>query len=400
MKSFPAITAVASVGVIVSSLALAGVLSSCSSGTSSSPDDVTASAQEVAVVTGYAEMAESSYASAVQGATALKESIAALVAAPSQATLDAAKSQWLTARDAYVPTEVFRFSNGPIDALTENPDIRYEQRINAWPIDESAIDGVADGGPSGIINDVESFPELSAPVIADANQRGGDNATLTGWHVIEYVLWGLDTNPNGPGNRPVTDFTSGANAKRRGVFLALVADQLVADLTKVRDAWAVGSEYQKQFVSAVDVSLTSILHSAGALSAGELAGGRVGFAFESKDPDDEPSGYSDNMNADIRNDVLGIKGVYLGELGGKKVASISSLVAAQDPALDTKLQQELDAGVLAASTFPAPFDQMIVGADGSPGRVALKNAITAFQTQADTIVAVGDALGLDVTLTI
>jgi putative iron-regulated protein len=397
VKTFPAYIAVA---VIVSASTVTGLLASCSSGTTSTPSDVTASTQEIAVVTGYAEMAQSSYSTAVNGATELKKSIDGLVSAPSQATLDAAKTQWLTARDAYMPTEVFRFSDGPIDAFTENPDIRYEHRINAWPIDESAIDGFADGGPTGIVNDVESFPELSASVIAGANQRGGDNAVLTGWHVIEYVLWGMDTNPKGPGNRPITDFTSDANAKRRGTFLGLVADQLVADLAKVRDAWAVGSEYQKKFVTDVNASLTAILHSAGALSAGELAGGRVGFALESQDPDDEPSGYSDNMNADIRNNALGVKGAYLGELGGKKVASISSLVAAQDPAIDAKLIKDLDAGVLAASTFPAPFDQMIVGADDSPGRVALKNAITAFQTQADTMVAAGDALGLEVTLTI
>ncbi len=397
MKAIPAFVAVA---VVVAASTLTGVLTSCSSGTTSAPSDVTASPEEVAVVTGYADMAQASYASAVTGATTLKESINALTAAPSQTTLDAARAQWLTARDAYVPTEVFRFSNGPIDSLTENPDIRYEHRINAWPIDESVIDGVSDGGPTGIINDAESFPQLNAETIAAANQRGGDNAVLTGWHVIEYVLWGVDTNPKGPGNRSVTDFTSEVNAKRRNAFLGLVADQLVADLTKVRDLWSPGSEYQKKFVTDVDVSLTSILHSAGALSAGELAGGRIGFALESRDPDDEPSGYSDNMNADIRNNALGIKGAYLGELGGKKVASISSLVAAVNPTVDSKLLQELNASVLAASTFPAPFDQMIAGADDSPGRVALTNAITAFQSQADTMVAAGDALGLDVTLTI
>ena len=60
--------------------------------------------------------------------------------APTAETLAAAKDAWLTARDDYVPTEAFRFYDGPID----NPDDGPEGQINAWPMDEAYVDYVAD----------------------------------------------------------------------------------------------------------------------------------------------------------------------------------------------------------------------------------------------------------------
>ena len=54
------------------------------------------------------------------------------------ATLAAAKQAWLTARDDYLPTEAYRFYDGPID----NPKTGPEGQINAWPLDEAYIDDV------------------------------------------------------------------------------------------------------------------------------------------------------------------------------------------------------------------------------------------------------------------
>ena len=50
-----------------------------------------------------------------------------------------------------------------------------------------------------------------------------------------------------------------------------------------------------------------------------------------------------------------------------------------------KLAAQVQSAVAAARGIPQPFDQAILGTSASPGRVAIKNAINAFQTQSDMI---------------
>ena len=83
--------------------------------------------------------------------------------------------------------------------------------------------------------------------------------------------------------------------------------------------------------------LANVLRGIGALSAGELAGERIAVALETKDQEDEHSCFSDNTNADIVGDLIGVRQVYLADFPGVDGTSISDLVKKVDPALDTKL---------------------------------------------------------------
>ena len=147
----------------------------------------------------------------------LQAAIAAFVAAPSDATSAAAKEEWLAARDDYLPTEVYRFYDGPID----HPKTGLEGQINAWPLDEAYIDGVTDDPESGIINDTSTYPEITEDVLVEANEKGGETNISTGWHAIEFLLWGQDSTTGQPGARPVTDYTTAANAARRAGYLTV-----------------------------------------------------------------------------------------------------------------------------------------------------------------------------------
>jgi len=59
----------------------------------------------------------------------------------------------------------------------------------------------------------------------------------TGYHAIEFLLWGQDLNGTGPGasQRPASDFMAGAgctggNCDRRRAYLMAATDLLIADL--------------------------------------------------------------------------------------------------------------------------------------------------------------------------
>ena len=151
------------------------------------------------------------------------------------------------ARDDYGPTEVYRFYDGPIDNAEDGP----EGLVNAWPLDEAYIDYVEGDPDAGIVNNPGDFPAIDADLIVSLNEEGGEENVSTGWHAIEFLLWGQDLNDDSPGLRPVEDYTTNANADRRSTYLATVSDVLVRHLREMMDAWAPGDSgnYRAEFLS-------------------------------------------------------------------------------------------------------------------------------------------------------
>ena len=361
-------------------------------------------ADALAAATTYADLVQATYADVVTTAEALDAAIDAFVAAPTGATMQAAKQAWLAARVLYGPTEVFRFYDGPID----NPKDGPEGQINAWPLDEAYIDYVEGDPTAGIVNDVEGTPEITTDVLVAANEQGGETNISTGWHAIEFLLWGQDLSATGPGARPVTDYSTSPVAQRRGTYLGLLSDLLVKDLTGVRDAW--GTEpgsYRATFLDDPHQAVSDILRGMGALSKAELAGERISVALESKDKEDEHSCFSDNTTVDVAGNAGGIRMAYLADytkLDGTKVegTSLADVVAKVEPELDTALRAELDGtATTAASLVGGPvFDQLILGTDTDPGRAGLLSLVTALQDQGDTIADLAGALGYSVSLVV
>jgi putative iron-regulated protein len=316
---------------------------------------------------------------------------------PTDATLAAAKQAWLDARVLYGPTEAFRFYDGPID----NPEDGPEGQINAWPLDEAYIDYVEGDADAGIVNDVTGVPEITPDVLVAANEKDGETNISTGWHAIEFLLWGQDLSADGPGNRPVSDYTTAPNAQRRATYLALLGQLLVDDLTSVRDQWAPEADnYRADFVADPHQAISDIFRAMGALSQGELAGERIGVAYDSKDQEDEHSCFSDNTTADIAGNAKGIRMVYTADHPGIDGPSLSDAVAAVAPDLDEALRASLDDTVAHAEALPAPFDQLFVGDDDAPGRVQLLALIEGLQDQGDLIADTAGQLGYSISLEI
>jgi len=390
-----AVRVVVSLVVVAATAVSAAVLTAAQAGAASTVKGISAKDAKAAAET-YADVVYASYDDSVKSATTMKAAITAFLANPNDATLAAAKQAWLTARNDYLPTEAFRFYDGPID----NPKNGPEGRINAWPMDEAYVDYVTGSPNGGIINNTAKYPTITTQVLTETNEAGGEKNISTGWHAIEFLLWGQDNNPAGAGARPVTDYTTGANAQRRAEYLRLSTDLLIADLTSVRDQWAPdGGAYRKKFVANPKQAITNALRGMGALSAGELAGERMSVAYETKDQEDEHSCFSDNTNADVVGDLVGIRRVYLADhpavQGG---TSISALVAKVNPQLDAKLRSQLDQSLALARAFPMPFEQMIQGSDTAPGRVAMMNTINAVEDQGDSIAQVAKQFQVKITL--
>ena len=348
-----------------------------------------------AVVRHHAALVHASYEDTLAAALELQAGVKAFTAAPSADGLAAVRRAWLAAREWYGQTEAFRFYGGPID-----DDRGPEGRINAWPMDESYVDGVKGKPGAGLVNNRKA--PITKAALARANERGGEENIATGWHAIEFLLWGQDLNEAGPGNRSFEDFVDGKapNADRRRQYLNVVADLLVDDLRFVAKAWAPGAKnYRAGFEKGGNESLRKLVVGLGSLSRGELAGERMEVALNTQDQEDEHSCFSDNTHRDIVANALGIQNVWLGRYKRRdgsllEGASPAALVAAKDKALAERTSKQIAASVAAAEAIQAPFDREIVGAKDAPGRLRVQKTIDSLVQQSRDLVDAAAAIGI------
>ncbi|RYF25541.1 MAG: iron-regulated protein [Comamonadaceae bacterium] len=389
--------------------ALAAVIATCTLGTvavAQAPQTPAAPAAQAsaatqavtmnAVVAQYATLVHANYDDTLSAAKTMQAAIKAFTAKPSVQTLAEARKTWLAAREFYGQTEAFRFYGGPID-----DDSGPEGQLNAWPMDESYVDSVEGKPDSGLINN-RKFA-INKKNLAAQNERGGEENIATGWHAIEFFLWGQDLSDTGPGDRNVEDFVDGKgkNADRRRQYLNVVTDLLIDDLTFLVKAWDPKGKnnYRAKFAKGGKESVRKMLVGLGSLSRGELAGERLEVALNSQDQEDEHSCFSDNTHRDAATNAQGIKNVWLGEYKRAdgtvlKGASLRDLVAAKDAALADKVTRQISASVVAAEGIQAPFDREIIGDNDAPGRLRIQKAIDSLTQQSKDLVEAANAVGI------
>lgn len=345
---------------------------------------------ESSVVNHYAALVAATYDDSLREAEKLQAAVGSFLDQPSAATLAAARAAWIAARKPYLQTEAFRFYEGPIDEI--------DGRLNAWPVDEAYIDRVEGDPAAGIINRPDLHPELSLEVLEELNEKEGERSICTGFHAVEFLLWGQDLDPRGPGQRPHLDFVTGKDAaaphpERRREFLRQVTAMLVRDLRTLAADWAAGNpdNYRAWFTaSSSRPALQRILQGVASLSSTELAGERLIVAYETKEQEDEHSCFSDTTHIDMEFNALGIANVHAGRyrrVDGSVLEGpgLDALLRARDPELAARLSRQVEASLAAARAIPAPFDQAVLGPDSAPGRKAIHAAIGAFQEQAVTL---------------
>lgn len=347
------------------------------------------------VIKNYSALVFANYEDILTAAQDLQKTIRTFVAQPSADGLDAARKAWITARESYGRSEAFRFYGGPIDDA-KGP----EGRLNAWPMDEAYVDYVKGKPNAGLINNRKVA--ITKASLVRNNERGGDENISTGWHAIEFLLWGQDLSAYGPGNRSFEDYVDNKlpNADRRRQYLTVVTELLVDDLRYLVTAWTPGKRnYRERFERGNMESIRLMIVGLGSLSRGELAGERMEVALNSKDQEDEHSCFSDNTHRDIVNNALGIENVWLGRYvrpndSTLQGPSLRDLVAGKNQATADKLTKQLAASVTAAKEIQAPFDREILGDNNAPGRKRVQKTIDSLVQQSKDLAEAATALGI------
>lgn len=371
----------------------------------------------------YADIAEAGYADSLDTARTLRLSVDAFLAKPTEGNLRAARAAWIAARIPYMQTEAYRFGNAIVDD--------WEGKVNAWPLDEGLIDYVASSyGTESPENDLYvanvianttltiggkklDTSKITAELLAEALQEaGGVEANVaTGYHAVEFLLWGQDLNGTGAGNgaRPASDFDTAnctnGNCARRAEYLRTVTGLLVDDLAWMAAQWAPGGEARKTIEAGGDeAGLTAIMTGLGSLSYGELAGERIKLGLMIHDPEEEHDCFSDNTHASHFFDALGMRNVYFGtyrRIDRSLVSgpSISDLVRVKAPEVDAEVRAKLDATMEAMNALyvraltTESYDQMI-GEGNAAGNEVVERVITALVDQTKAIERAVAALDL------
>ncbi|RUU75661.1 imelysin family protein [Mesorhizobium sp. M7A.F.Ca.MR.362.00.0.0] len=367
-----------------------------------------------AVIKTYSDIALAKYEDSLTTAQALDKAVDALLAAPSVETLNAARDAWKASRVPYQQTEVYRFGNKIVDD--------WEGKVNSWPLDEGLIDYVAKSYGSesdanalytaNVIANKEieingkkvDASKLSPEFLSGTLQgAGGIEANVaTGYHAIEFLLWGQDLHGTGPGagERPYTDYDlkncTGGNCDRRAEYLKSASDLLVSDIQEMVGNWKEDGAARKALVDGEpNTAISTIFTGMGSLSYGELAGERMKLGLLLHDPEEEHDCFSDNTYNSHLYDAIGIRAAYHASytrLDGTVVSgpSVADMVKAADPAIDKELSDKLDVTVAKMEAIKAralageAYDQQI--AEGNvEGNATVQAAIDALIDQTKSI---------------
>jgi len=365
------------------------------------------------VVATYADIALADYQDALDTARGLGAAVTALVFDPSEAALAAARAAFRDARAPYLQSEALRFGNPLVDA--------FVKQVNAWPIDPALIDAAgtgpgAEAGAAGgdIVGDARialggsmvDVAQITPDALAGLRDIAGEANGLSGYPVIEYLLWGEPADDTGPGTRPYTDYVvgegcTGGHCDRRAAYLLAATDLLVADLEIMTANWqAIGPA--RIALLGGDRGLTAMLTGIGALSA-EL-GDEIAASLLHHEAAAMQGRFSGDIAVALSSRVDGIGSVYDGDytrIDGTAVrgASLSGLVAAIEPALDAAMRGRLDAARAAAEALGEraaagePYARMIA-AGNAEGNAAVQALVDALAEQAAAVARIADALGL------
>jgi len=376
-----------------------------------------------AVVQQYIAVAQASYEDSLITARELERAVTALLDAPSAATLQAARDAWRAARVPYQQTEAYRFGNSVVD--------EWEGRVNAWPLDEGLIDYVdASYGTEsdnnyfytaniianpvvdigGISVDASNItPQLLAETLHEIDGVAANVAT--GYHAIEFLLWGQDLNGTNPGagNRPHTDFSltecTNGNCDRRRDYLRAATSLLVSDLEEMVQNWQPGgAATQDLLAKGEDGALATILTGMGSLAYGELAGERIRLGLLLHDPEEEHDCFSDNTHWSHYYDAMGIANVYRGSykrINGEEVSgpSLEALVEAVDPQLFAEMRARLEATELVMQELVEQGEagntyDVLIANGNTAGEELINRVVTALMEETRTIEKIINALGL------
>ncbi len=291
------------------------------------------------------------YVALDQNAQAMVAASNTLQANPTEANLLSARAAWVAARQPWEQSEGFLF--GPVDTEGIDP------AIDSWPVNKVDLENV-----------------LASSDILTPSYVQSLEGTLKGFHTIEFLLWG------GNSEKTIGEFTT-----REFEYLAATSAIFSSDAGKLASAWVPsGQNFAKNVIEA---GLPGSIYISQKAALEELANGILGIAdevgngkihdpLEQEDFSLEESQFSNNSKSDFTDNIRSIQNIYLGINGD----GLTTIVSEKNAPLDVKIRMEIQAAIDAIQAIPGTFTEAIPA--NSPSRPAAEFAQETVRTLQQT----------------
>ncbi len=321
---------------------------------------------ETAVVSNFANaVVIPTYRQLVAKADGLVEVIATFANNPSDANLQAAREAWLNTRNPWEQSEAFAF--GPASSLG------YDGDLDDWPVNQTDL--------AAVLNSKNPLTEEYIVTL---------QTTQKGFHTIELLLFGTNHD------KAADDFTPRELELLQGLTLAF--QQSANDLTTswsqgiegnppYREILATAGEPSNPAYPTVNAALEEIVQGIiGCLD--EVANEKIGEPLTTGDVSGFESRFSHNSLNDFKNNLRSVENAYLGRVSeaNSTKESLSDLIAAADPQLDTKVKNELQSAIETVNQIPDPVETNLTDPEAAAKMTAAQNAIvTIFETMQNQV---------------
>lgn len=271
------------------------------------------------------------YQQAAADAVQLEQAAAELCSAPSEASLDAARQAWSTARASWLRTRAMSF--GPV------MDRRSASLLDWSPTNTDSIDA--------------SIASADFTVSADLI-KNSVSADRRGFGAMEHLLFNPDSLASLSSSPPACAYLSAVAQVNREETAALL------------DEWTVGGElgapYRDYFTDRANLSVVprdavEEVVRVQVFMIRDMVQVRIapalGLRGDEPDLTAIPGNASDNGLADIHHELLGMQEIYDGA-GGEELG-ISDLIIPLSEETDQRFRENLSAALLAVGAVEAPL---------------------------------------------
>ncbi|MDQ7961560.1 imelysin family protein [Flavobacterium lindanitolerans] len=263
-------------------------------------------------------------------AIALKTAVNALTIG-NETALTAVKDAWKAARSPWEQSEGFLY--GPVDTGGIDP------AMDTWPVDVTAMNDILNS----------SNPITTSTIEANVEARG--------FHLIEYLVWGIN------GNKAASALTA-----RELEYLRAAAADLQNNTQILYDGWKVsGGNFARHFINAGTTGNQGYTSQKAALEeiinglitiADEVATGKIQTPLD-EGVSQEESRFSNNSKRDFADNMRSIKNIYWGDYNGNSRAGLTNIVAPKNSALDANIKSKIDAAISAIEAIPGTFTDAV-----------------------------------------
>lgn len=281
-------------------------------------------------------VALASYADLETASNNLYNAVIDFTTTPSDDKLNVCRDAWRSMRSIWEGSEGYLF--GPVE------DNEYDPKMDTWPTDYAEM--------NVLLND-----SLHHPLdVADIESL---DYSLRGYHPIEYMLWGVNSN------KTAAEFTS-----RQVKYLTSLAEDVKNLCTQLHSEWTEGFTDEVTTAGAGSTSFPTYFDFLTTLNNGMIGicnevghsdenTGKIWEPFNLRDSSIVESPYSENSMTDFKNNIQGAYNVYLGKYGNNDGTSITDIVASLNKDLDNRIKAQFDNALASFNAINGSFEQAI-----------------------------------------